>query len=73
MKIDQTVRERTKYFNSFCSKTVSEFLARDQTLSIDDKSEIMKIAKRNVDAMGKFRVHWVDFQWALKEWRRKNR
>lgn len=71
MVYDKVLRARFRYFNSFCSKTVSEYLTRDQNLSMDEKSKIIMIAKKNVDSIGKFRVHWSDFQEALRLWRKQ--
>jgi hypothetical protein len=66
MSYEKMISQRRKYFEGFCTKTVSDFLIHNKNFSPEEKREILSIAMK----INPVRVDWETFVEALKEWRK---
>ncbi|MEM2446290.1 MAG: hypothetical protein QW734_06500 [Candidatus Bathyarchaeia archaeon] len=61
------MRERRRVLSASFSPTVVNYLLYDNTLTQQEKQEVMKIAKQIALQNGHIRVYWEDFQIALRK------
>jgi hypothetical protein len=66
---DKILTERKKFFKSFCSDLVADWLIRDRTLSFEQKKELIKKAKQIAFQRGHLRIYWEDFCLALRDFK----
>jgi hypothetical protein len=64
--VDKIISERKKYFKRFCSDTVADWLIQDKTLTLEQKKELIRIARDIALKRGSIRVYWEDLCLALK-------
>lgn len=70
---EKIMRERKKIFNASYSPTVTNYLLYDNTLTPQQKQEVIEIARKIALENGHIRVYWEDFALALREWREKRK